>query len=174
MFRNGLRQWAAVRRMRGLRTRAVQKPASPPLRISTIATRSAKRPSGSAPTSARAEANDARSAATSATGRRKRASLIDRARGVSIALSRARHLEFVRVAGEAALEVTRVPAAIHSRANAIAQTFDHRQLPRVRVEDKSGRCGRARPPRLNLPGQPHSYCVQPPVASIVGAFPERG
>ena len=58
--------------MRGLSTRPVQKPALSPPRISTIATRSAKRPSGSAPTSARAGAPDAASATTSVKRRRKR------------------------------------------------------------------------------------------------------
>ena len=72
MSRKGLRQWAAVRRTRGLNTRAEQKPALSPPRISTIATRSAKRPSGSAPTSARAGASGAASAATNASDRRKR------------------------------------------------------------------------------------------------------
>ena len=53
MSRVGLRQWAAVRRVRESRTSAEQKPASPLPRIRTIATRSANRPSGSAPTRAR-------------------------------------------------------------------------------------------------------------------------
>ena len=52
MSRTGRRQWAAVRRVRESRTSAEQKPASPAPRISTIATRSAKRASGAAPTSA--------------------------------------------------------------------------------------------------------------------------
>ena len=72
MSRKGLRQWAAVRRTRGLKTRPVQKPALSPPRISTIATRSAKRPSGSAPTSARAGASGPASAVTNASDRRKR------------------------------------------------------------------------------------------------------
>ncbi len=42
----GLRQWAAVMRMRGLNTSAEQNPALSPPRMSTIATRSAKRPVG--------------------------------------------------------------------------------------------------------------------------------
>src|SRR5271168_2574584 len=71
--RKGLRQWAAVRRTRGLNTRAEQKPALSPPRIKTIATRSAKRLSGSAPTSARAGASGAASAATIASDRIVRA-----------------------------------------------------------------------------------------------------
>ena len=51
--------------MRGLSTRAEQKPALPPPRSRTIATRSAKRLSGAAPTSARAEVSGARACATS-------------------------------------------------------------------------------------------------------------
>ena len=74
MSRKGLRQWAAVRRTRGLNTRAEQKPALSPPRISTIATRSAKRLSGSAPTSARAGASGAASAAANVSDRRKRES----------------------------------------------------------------------------------------------------
>ena len=72
MSRSGLTQWAAVRRMRGLSTRAEQKPALPPPRSRTIATRSAKRLSGAAPTSARAGSRAAprarRRARASATG----------------------------------------------------------------------------------------------------------
>jgi hypothetical protein len=66
MSRKGLRQWAAVNRTRGFNTRPVQKPALSPPRINTIATRSAKRPSGSAPMSARADVNGAAIAATNA------------------------------------------------------------------------------------------------------------
>src|SRR5277367_7148211 len=73
MSRKGLRQWAAVRRTRGLNTRAEQKPALSPPRISTIATRSAKRLSGLAPTSARAGARGAATAATAANNRIERA-----------------------------------------------------------------------------------------------------
>src|SRR5580658_488641 len=73
MSRSGRRQWAAVRRMRGESTRAEQKPALSPPRIRTIATRSAKRLSGLAPTSARAGARSAASAVTSANNRIERA-----------------------------------------------------------------------------------------------------
>ena len=72
MSRKGLRQWAAVSRMRELKTSAEQKPASSPPRISTMATRSAKRPSGAAPTSARAGASGATSAASIANNRKQR------------------------------------------------------------------------------------------------------
>src|SRR5271166_2659852 len=74
MSRMGLRQCAAVKSVRELRTSAEQKPASPPPRMRIIATRSANRPSGAAPTSARAAGNGAAEVASkvaSAAARRR-------------------------------------------------------------------------------------------------------